>query len=190
MKRSAYWVYGIHIGLLLIQAALLRDIGNAIGPTVDAPTHLAIGNMTLASGDLRYTYDYPPLQNYVNAIPVLLLHKPVLPYDSAAWRETARLGDIARAFLEANREEYLGILSTARWGTIFLSLLCAVLLFQWARLRLGSVPALAAQAVLTFEPNMLAHGSLITNDLGATSMILLAAMAFDLFLHKPGGSGS
>lgn len=185
MKRSGYWVYGIHVGLLLIQATLLRDIGNAIGPTVDAPTHLAIGSMTLASGDVRYTYDYPPLQNYVNAIPVLLFHEPVLPYDSAAWQETARLGDIARAFLEANREEYLDILSTARWGSIFLSLLCAILLFQWARLRLGPLPALAAQTVLTFEPNMLAHGSLITNDLGATSTILLAAMAFDLFLHKP-----
>ena len=180
-------VLALHGVLLLAQVWLLRDIAVAYSPTVDEMSHLVIGVMTLASGDVRFCHDDPPLQNYVNGAPVLLVHDCTLPFDSDAWRDATHLSAIARTFFEANRERFLDMFSTARWGTIFLSAVLACLVFWWTRSRFGDIPALAAQAVLTFEPNLLAHGCLVTTDLAAVVTFLVAAMAFDAFVQRPSG---
>ena len=126
----------LHAGLAAIQVWLLYDIGRSSSPTVDAPHHLAVGVMTLASGDVRFCFDDPPLQNYINALPVVLFHQPVQPFESRAWREADSLQSLGKAFLESNRDNYLQLFAAARWGTIFLSVATALLLFWWAFVRL------------------------------------------------------
>ena len=61
----------------------------------------------------------------------------------------------------------------------------ACLLFWWGRKRFGDIPALTAQAALTFEPNLLAHGCLVTTDLAAVLTFFVAVIAFDGFIRHP-----
>ncbi len=184
-SRTGRAILLLHVALIAIQVWLLYDIGRSSSPTVDAPHHLAVGVMTLASGDVRFCFDDPPLQNCLNALPVLACFEPALPFESQAWLKADSLQSLAKAFMEANREDYLRMFAIARWGTILLSVVTALLLYWWAYFRLGPLPALLAQILFTFEPNLLAHGCLVTTDMGAVVTILAAAIAFDCFVHCP-----
>jgi hypothetical protein len=73
-----------------------------------------------------------------------------------------------------------------RYATIILSLLLALYVFKWSYELYGRNGALLSLSLYAFDPNLLAHGQLVTADLPAALMTTMALYHFWHFL-KLGG---
>lgn len=145
---------------------------------VDEPAHLTAGYLALARGDLVVNREHPPLIKTLAALPLLTIRPalPPLPEAAAGDAGTPRSSegfefDYARRFLyQANDADRL--LRAARLPIVALTLLAGAVLFLWMRslcggAMAGEVAATTALALFVFEPNLLAHGRLVTTDAGA-----------------------
>lgn len=142
--------------------------------TWDEPMHLAAGHAALAQGDFRLDPSHPPLLRMWAALPTLALpHRALRPLSTT---EVSGSTWLQGAYLLAHRFVYLDndadrLLGAARLMIIGLGVLLGAWLFLWARAWLGLGPAVLALAAYTFEPNVLAHASLATTDLGVSCLM-------------------
>jgi hypothetical protein len=79
-----------------------------------------------------------------------------------------------------------GQIKRGRYATIVLSLLLALYVLQWSYELYGRNGALLSLGLYVFDPNLLAHGQLVTADLRAALMTTMALYHFWQFL-KFGG---
>jgi len=63
------------------------------------------------------------------------------------------------------------LLGPARLMIVLLGVVLGLLVYTWAREWLGPLPALAALVLFVLEPNLMAHSSVVTTDLGVTTFI-------------------
>jgi len=147
---------------------------------VDEPAHLTSGVLALAQGDLTVNREHPPLAKILAALPVMLLH-PVLPpvraEDPPRASEDFEFSYSRRFLYETNDADRL--LAAARKPIMALSLAAGLLVWLWGRRLLGATAALAGLALTVFEPNLLAHGRLVTTDMAATLFTLGAFAALE-----------
>jgi hypothetical protein len=142
--------------------------------TWDEPIHLTAGYVALTKHDFRVDPSHPPFLRMWAALPTLLLDNVSirdLPADRVQTRQW--LGEaygFAHRFLYVENDADR-LLYVARFMTVSLGLMLGILIFQWTREWLGFTPAVIALAGYTFEPNLLAHASLVTTDFGVTCFI-------------------
>jgi 4-amino-4-deoxy-L-arabinose transferase-like glycosyltransferase len=77
------------------------------------------------------------------------------------------------------------ILFRTRMAAAVLSLLLAILLFAWTREMFGTLAAFLALILLVFDPNILAHGALVTTDMGLTCFMFATIYAFYRYMKRP-----
>lgn len=173
-------------GLLVAHAALLAWSSCHQAVTYDEAAHLAAGCAYWSRGEMGLYSHSPPLLRYWGALPVVLM-RPNLP-DTQEFADRdifIRHFDFGRAFAQANRARFPGMVVAGRLGMI--PLLCAGLLivFVWARSLWGPAAGIGAATLWAFEPNILAHGSLIGTDAGTAVFCLLAAWCWWRFFQRP-----
>ena len=86
-------------------------------------------------------------------------------------------------FLLANKLD--AIVIPARFAEMAFSILLAVVLTIAMRRMFGEREALVALALLAFEPNMIAHGSLVTTDMATAATFFASVFAFYVFFERP-----
>ncbi|MEW6210742.1 MAG: glycosyltransferase family 39 protein [Acidobacteriota bacterium] len=172
------------ISLLALMAAQMIYMARVKSVTMDEPNHIARGVTYLRLGDLRLGRLHPPLINLVSALPVAMDSSVALPLDSPYW-ERSDLGGFANEFLWKANTNTQSILFRARLPIIALALLLALVVYAWARELYGKKAGLLALTLTAFSPNILAHGSLATNDLGFTFFAVLSAYTFWRWLRQP-----
>ena len=167
------------IGLLVTHAALLAYSAAVHSPTVDEPTHLVAGVYHWQHGQFNLDRGNPPLTGLVAAGPVLLAGP------QSNWRNVPYTYRVARDFQIANgpRTCYLTILG--RMACIVFSLLGGLFCFLWARDLYSYGSGLTALALWSFDPNILAHGQLITGDVAAAAMGIASFYFFWRWLSQP-----
>jgi hypothetical protein len=144
--------------------------------TYDEPLHLTAGYTYLAWGDYRVNPQHPPLAKTLAAAGLLGMDV-TFRTDDPAWREGYQ-NKLARQFLyhwnDADR-----LLFRARLPIVALGCILLVAVFLWAR-RLGGLAAAAiALALAALNPDLLAHGRLVTMDLAVALFIFLTVVAFE-----------
>jgi hypothetical protein len=72
-----------------------------------------------------------------------------------------------------------------RVAVALLTLVLAATVYRWAADWFGPTAGLLALALFAFDPNILAHGSLATTDIGAVAFIFWAAQALARYLGRP-----
>ena len=138
--------------------------------TMDEPIHLAAGYVALVDRDFRVDVTHPPLLRMWAALPLLGMvdverHSATIDrYPILFWQGQAYV--FARDLLYGHDADRL--LNAARFMVVLLGLALGLLLFAWCYEWLGFVPAVFVLAFYTIEPNLVAHASLVTTDLGAT----------------------
>jgi hypothetical protein len=138
--------------------------------TIDEPTHLAAGYTMLRLHDYREDLQHPPFLRMWAALPLLAMHDIRLNTNTDSWEHPYR-AKFARKFLyEDNDADRL--LYRARFMIVLLGILLGGLIFFWMRQLYGLWPAGVVLALYTLEPNILAHSSLATTDLGVTCFVL------------------
>ncbi|MBK9054215.1 MAG: phospholipid carrier-dependent glycosyltransferase [Chloroflexi bacterium] len=68
-----------------------------------------------------------------------------------------------------------------RLATIWLTLLLGALVYRWGRQLHSPTAGLMALALLVLDPNILAHGQLVTSDLPLTLFMVMAVYGFWLW---------
>jgi len=150
--------------------------------TVDEPIHLTAGYTALRLRDYRIDPEQPPFLRLWAALPLLTMSEITLETNSVEW-QTGIDWDYSHHFLyQLNDADRL--LYRARFMTVVLGVILGVLVFGWARDLFGFWTASAVLALYCFEPNVLAHSSLVTTDLGVTCFIFGAVYFLWRLTHR------
>jgi tetratricopeptide (TPR) repeat protein len=161
--------------------------------TWDEPVHLTAGYLALTQRDYRLDPTHPPLLRMWAALPLAFMD--VAPPDSAAIDGSTPDAWLGQAYIASHdflyrRNDADRLLNRARLMVIALGVALGCLLFVWIDAWLGFVPALLALAFYIFEPNLLAHASLVTTDFGVTLFIFAASYLLWRTCRTPASLGS
>lgn len=151
--------------------------------TFDEDLHISTGYSVLHSGDLRLVEDHPPLIGLWMGWPLLLSPDVPDPEYVPDWTPGDR-----RLFVRNDIWWSLPIDSWVvppRITVTWLALLLGAVLFRWAREWFGQHAAVFALALLVLDPNIVAHSSLATLDLGLTFLIFAAMYCLQWALREP-----
>jgi 4-amino-4-deoxy-L-arabinose transferase-like glycosyltransferase len=176
------------IGLLTIHFALAARSLILENPTVDEVLHLPAGISYWQKGTFRLYHHNPPLIKLVAALPVVWARPDVEPlYDSANWRgldaDVSHI-DFGLKFAALNAHRYFELFRLARLMMPFFSLVGGLAVFAWSRRLYGPWGGLLSLALWVFCPNILAHGRLVTSDLGATALGVAATYVFWRYMQE------
>ena len=133
---------------------------------------------------LHYQYGYRVL----NGAPerTSALNSSTMPFSSVHAMTSINLAIFARTAGLPLDTSWSGQITRGRYATIALSLLLALYRINWSYELYGRKGALLSLSLYVFDPNLLAHGQLVTADLPAALMTTMALYHFWHFL-KLGG---
>ena len=160
-------VCGVVLAVLpLIQMTSLRHKGL----TTDEPLHYQYGYRVLNGSPQR-----------TGAI-----NSSTMPFSSLHAMTSENLAVFAQPSGISLDTSWSGQVQRGRYATIALSLLLALYVLKWSYELYGRNGALLSLSLYVFDPNLLAHGQLVTADLPAALLITMALYHFWHFL-KLGG---
>ncbi len=166
-------------------AAACIEIAAANSATVDEFAHVPAGVSHWETGDFSLYHENPPLVRCLVSLPVWL-SDPLLNYRRALVAEGVRSEWLfAVDFVVLNLANYQELLLSARGIVLALSLLCGGIIFLWAARAFGLSSACICTFLWLTDPNIIAHSSIATLDVGAAAMGCLAVYAFWRFLRDP-----
>ncbi len=144
----------------------------AQSPTMDEQNHIARGYALLRTGDPRLSIEHPPLVNALEALPLFLLGPLRMPTDDWSW-EVSEWYRFADLFLWHSANPVEPMVFLARLPVMGLAVLLAALAYRWAGELGGRGAGVFALALVALDPNIIAHSSLATTDLGQTFAVFL-----------------
>jgi Dolichyl-phosphate-mannose-protein mannosyltransferase len=133
---------------------------------------------------LHYHYGYRVLHDTPRRGGVL--DSSTMPFSSLHAMTSGNLAILARSIGLPIDTSWESQVKRGRYATIILSLLLALYVLKWSYELYGRNGALLSLSLYVFDPNLLAHGQLVTADLPATLMTTMALYHFWHFL-KLGG---
>ena len=175
--RIRQWVvrsWEIPVGGILLCLLLTLNVTSLRhkGLTADEPLHYQYGDRVLHSSPRRSR----------------TLDSSTMPFSSLHAMTSQSLANLANTSGFSVDTSWIAQIQRGRYATIILSLLLAVYVFNWSYQLYGRQAALLSLSLYVFDPNFLAHGQLVTADLPAALMIIIALYYFWQFL-KLGGKG-
>jgi 4-amino-4-deoxy-L-arabinose transferase-like glycosyltransferase len=171
----------IAASLLLILCLELALTARRESQTFDEACHIFAGYNYWKNANFGVNPEHPPLVKLLAALPLFRLTLRVPPHPGVFSKEQDFL--TAAQFVYSNPAET--IIFRARMAAALLTLLLALLVLLAAREMFGDIPALLALALFVFEPNFLAHGALVTTDVGMSCLLLGTVYAFYRYVKKP-----
>jgi hypothetical protein len=156
----------------------------ANSPTYDEAMHLAAGYSYLATGDFRLEPQNPPLIKELLALPVFLIYRLAFNPDPQHWRDGTEFF-VGQDFLYRSRLPADQMLTVSRLPNLMLGGLLVALTGWWAYRIWGGLAALLATALGCLEPNLVAHSSLVTTDVGAALFIFLSVYLLWEYVNFP-----
>lgn len=176
------------IQFLMLMAMFWRELDTLplTSATYDEYIYLARGYTYLKTGDARLKTRHPILVDGLASLPLLTEPDVRLPLDDDGWL-TGDFHTYSHAFLwEANAAKADKLVWLARIPVIWLSLLLATAVARWAHELFGFEASLLSLFIYTFDPAILAHGRLVTPDIGQTALMFLSALMWWRYLVRPG----
>lgn len=167
--------------MLLVHFVLGLDAACRLSVTHDEYWHLPAGLAAWKTGRFDADNLNPPLTRLWDAIPLLFtsarIDRDIPPGDAF------RLGD---SFLAANRQSYERDLLLARGMNLLFSIVTGVVIALWANALFGTRSACLAAVLWSCCPTALAHGALVTPDMGCTCLFASTLFASWRFSRDPG----
>ncbi len=169
---------------LVTSAALLAFAASRDSPTWDEVGHLPAGISTWHFGNFDLFRVNPPLVRMVAAAPGVATNAEAdwtLFHVGKASRPEFLVGC---SFVDLNRQSFQQLFFFARLACIVFAVIGAMVCVRWAHRLYGNASGLLAAALWAFCPSILAHGHLITPDVGAASLGALASYLFWRWLRE------
>jgi len=171
-RRSPWLVAVLFIALGAQLTLSIREQSQ----TFDESVHIFSGYQYWQLRDFGANPEHPPLLKLVAAFPLLFnALEPTVPLVGPS---KPTHGDGGVDFLYRNSRPADRILFESRLGASIIAGLLALLVLIAAREIAGPGAGLLALTLLVFEPNVLAHGALVTTDVAASTFIFAAVFAY------------
>ncbi len=166
--------------IFLVALFLLLGSAREHGLTVDEAHYVGIGRRMIERGDWKMpgAVLHPPLSYYANS---LLLFGEDLPDSIWTLSDGDERGRSLCRALPGNR-----LLLLSRIPIVLLALVLLLFVFSETKRRFGKAAGVFALLLAAFEPNLLAHGSLATQDLLLTLFSFLAVVRFRRYREEGG----
>src|SRR6476659_286501 len=159
MRLNAREIVGVCILLIVLGLQLFFSVRRE-SQTWDEGNHIFAGYRSWTHADFGLNPEHPPLLKLLATVP-LLWSQPKSPVlEERFFKEDAFLR--GKEFLYENDADK--ILARTRTAAAILTLLAALVVFFGTREMFGTGAAFIALTLLAFDPNLLAHGALITTD--------------------------
>lgn len=149
--------------------------------TWDEANHIFAGYRSWTHSDFGLNPEHPPLLKLFATVPLLSSELKSPELENRFFKEDAFLR--GKEFLYRNDADK--ILARTRTAATVLTLLAALVVFFATREMFGTGAAFVALVLLTFDPNLLAHGALITTDVGLACFMSLSVYMFYRFVKAP-----
>lgn len=153
--------------------------------TMDELAHIPAGYSYLSQKDFRINPEHPPLIKDLAALPLMFLDLN-FPTDVSSWTEDIN-GQwlLGWEFLYNSGNNPEQILFWSRLSMVITLVFLGWFLFYWIKKEFGSKIALFVLILFAFSPNFIAHGRLVTTDVGAVLGFVLATYFWLKFLRNP-----
>jgi hypothetical protein len=164
-------------GVIFLTLFVLQGISfivkNSI--TMDEAAHVAAGVSAWRTGSFKIFSKNPPLIRQISTLPLVAMGVPAPSLEK--WIP-GRGGILINEMAAAYPGQIQHAVEAGRLVTLALTLLLGCLLWQEAHFRLGAFAGLVAVVLFSFQPMLIAHGSLITVDAGAALLFYLTIRTF------------
>ncbi|MDJ0754509.1 MAG: hypothetical protein QNJ45_13380 [Ardenticatenaceae bacterium] len=176
----------ITIVIIWLSFFLSLEIISAQAPTFDEQGFIVRG-VTYLRGEFRTMRVGHPLGlNGWNALLAAADPEIASPSVDPSW-DGRDFHHPAERFMWSSGNQVEKVLFLTRIQSVWLLLLLGVIVYRWLS-QLTGKPSIAILGLvfILLDPNLLAHGSLATTDLGLTAAAVMAAYAFWWYWQKPG----
>jgi len=159
--------------------------------TMDELAHIPAGYSYITQKDMRLNPEHPPLLKDLAGLSVWLGSKltasPIrFPSQAKSWQEDINgQWDFGREFLYKAGNNADKIIFWARLPMLLIMLLLGFYVFKWTRELYGNKAGLLALFLYSLSPTFLAHGRLVTTDVGAAAAFFIATYYLIKWLQNP-----
>lgn len=177
----------VHVLLVLmvaIQAVLLGWSSFAKSPTNDEFGHFFAGVQYWKFGRLDVFNVNPPLVRAYATLPAILMGEHA--DEAPELRQRLEFREGRRRYLRSP-SSFKERLVVGRLVNSVFALLGTLLVFQYARTLACEWSGIFAAGLWAFQPQILAHGSLITSDVANAVAICFACYRLDVLIRNPAG---
>lgn len=180
--QNDFWTWGVLAVLVAVMFAQMWVSAVQLSVTSDEADHLHAGYRYWQCRDFGWNPEHPPLMKIIAALPLLTMQVND-PISHPCGMPSNKLRDfqVGHDFLFANPES---VLMAGRMAASVLAVLLLVTVSFFARTMFGLSAAAIAGILIAFEPNLLAHGSLVMTDVPAALGFCLAVYALYSFLSN------
>ncbi len=170
-------------GVVCLLAVLLAQLvlsSRTWSSTWDEGDHILAGYLSWR-GDYGLNPEHPPLVKLLATAPLLPLELQTPELEHGYFKiEAIKAG---AEFVGRNGPDR--ILFRSRMAASVVTLLLALLVFLASREMFGTGAGFVALGLLVFEPNLLAHGALVTTDAGLSCFLFATVYAFYRYVKAP-----
>ncbi|HVZ17827.1 MAG TPA: glycosyltransferase family 39 protein, partial [Terriglobales bacterium] len=180
-RSSRLWVAA---GVVILLATLWLQLAFSVhrnSITWDEDDHIYAGYMSLKDADFGLNPEHPPLVKMVAAVPLLNMHLKMPILQNRFFKTEAFLG--GKEFIFKN--DFANMIFHARLAASVFTIMLALLVFLAAKEMFGTWAGFIALALLTFDPNLLAHGAVVGTDAGLSCFMFASVYAFYRYVKKP-----
>jgi len=154
--------------------------------TMDELAHLPAGYSYLTQKDMRLNPEHPPLIKDLAALPLLFIKEIKFPSEIKDWKEDINgQWGFGNYFLFKTGNPADKMIFWGRIPMILILILLGFYIFKWTRELFGNKVALLSLFLFSFSPTFLAHGRLVTTDVGAAAGVFIATYYFIKALQNP-----
>jgi 4-amino-4-deoxy-L-arabinose transferase-like glycosyltransferase len=179
-KHRLLTVAGVTLLLLILLGQLAYSVRQE-SLSWDEGNHIFAGYMALKHHDHGLNPEHPPLVKMVAALPLLSMNLREPTLGNRYFKTESYLSGRDLIF----ENDFETIIFRARMGAALFALLLALIVFLTAREMFGTGAGFLALALVAFEPNLIAHGAMVTTDTGAACFLLATIYAFYRYVKRP-----
>jgi hypothetical protein len=168
-------------GALLVFLVLAVTSARRKSSTFDEGAHIPAAYTYVALGDFRMNPEHPPLVKLLAGLPLRFLH-PKMDTEDPDWK-AGKQWEFAMKFLyEWNDADRL--IFWARVPVMLLTMLIGLVVWHCARTFYGWKAGYGALVLFLLNPDVLAHGQLVTTDLAVAGGLFTSAYCFYRALQR------
>lgn len=182
-KLSRRVLWGIVAGLIATQMVLTVLVVHRESLTFDEGNHMFAGYMMWHTGDYGLNPEHPPLAKLLATVPLLGRSLWVPQLQHREFKAESYLD--GRDWLARNDGDRNQLVFQMRLAAGLLAVAFTLVVFLVARECFGDWAGLAALALATFDPNVLAHSALVTTDIGVSLFFLASTWCFYRYVKQP-----
>jgi hypothetical protein len=168
-------VFGLQLASTVRQESLSWDEGD----------HIFAGYMTWKTHDYGLNPEHPPLMKLLATAPLLPLSLKVPPLQNRFFKVEAYMDGKALLFGNAPQYSAQTLTFRVRMAAATVAILLGLLVFLAGSEMFGVGAGFLALVLLTFEPNVLAHGAMVATDAGVSCFFFAAVYTFYRYCKKP-----